>query len=421
MIEKPGTSVLYREATALERSMADTDAERLLSVRAELIVENWDPFKVQWRNINHLAFNLGVTLWEDDWSEADKRRWLDMQWAFKAKVGTPAATDIALGMSGFRVQHAVEPPQGFYATPSMTPEEWDAWIRLMPQVRIKLEKRHGTSPGDLWFAGDGCVGLSAPGPDYGPVLYGRQAIVRYADGTEQDLLVAHLETTVEDRAAIDYEQIVTPGKSTDGWFEGDFAGEAHYAGAAEVEPHIHTVSFDRTYQHETSGFHLSSIVPGLEPMRVQYERNSDIGDGSLFFFAGDFARGPWTYAGANEAGELLADRVYLHDPAVAAPMLVGVSFAGYDRVGIPPKYSELLIDLDTHENGEEWFAGDATVGERFASHTDSRQIDKALRAVVEAKAVSDTIWVSFETVIPLRVGDPITETTLLGEQRRAFL
>src|SRR4051812_38184001 len=104
MIEYPGAAVLYREASALEKSLADTDAERLLATRAELITENWDPFLVQTRNLHFLAFAMGVTLWESDvWTLSQKREWIAQQWRFKAYNGTEAAIHMAMAINGFEL------------------------------------------------------------------------------------------------------------------------------------------------------------------------------------------------------------------------------------------------------------------------------------------------------------------------------
>ena len=363
MIEHPGAAILYREASGLEKALADVEAERLLATRAELITENWDPELVQTRNLHFLAFAMGVTLWESDvWTLTQKREWIARQWEFKAYNGTEQALHMALDINGFTLLQKRVPPQGFYASPNMRKETFDAWIRHMPQIRIKFAKRTGVSLGDVWYSDDGCVGLSAPWTDVGPSLYGRTAVIRYADGTEVDLRISTEVTVSERKIATDYERVSIPGLATVSWCEGDFAGEAHFVQAAEVEAQLISMSFERWYQHETSELYLTSLIPGMDPLKANYERDSDIGYGSWYMFVGDFAnpavleRAPWCHAGHDPAALLLADRVYLHDPNIATPMTLGISFAGYDRVGFPAKYAELAIDLKTKARDSEWYA-----------------------------------------------------------------
>jgi phage tail P2-like protein len=110
-----GTQVLYQNAEGGERAMADVDIQRLLSIRAELIIENWNPQLVQTKNIPFLAFSLGVTLWEPDyWTEAIQRQWLADQWEFKARRGTKRGEKMALEINGFDLVQEVTPPQGYF-------------------------------------------------------------------------------------------------------------------------------------------------------------------------------------------------------------------------------------------------------------------------------------------------------------------
>lgn len=426
-LEYPGAAVLYREASALEKALTDTDAERLLATRAELITENWDPLLVQLRNLEALAFGMGVTLWESDvWTVEAKREWLAEQWIFKAYNGTRAALDMALEINDFRLVQTVVPPQGFWASPDMSRDAFDAWIRRMPQIRIKFALRTGTSPGDVWYSDDGCEGLSAPWTDVGPSLYGRVAVIRYSDGREVDLRVTTEVVVDQNRIARDYERVQIPGLATRAFHVDDFAGEAHFVEGYDVAAQIVTMEFERWYVHETSTLYLTSLVPGLEPLRVNYEQNSDVGDGSLFAFVTDFAspsnnadpplRAPWCHAGHDPAASMLADVLYLHDPNVAVPMLLGISFAGYDRVGIPTKYAELLVDLKEKATNAEWYEGDGFADDNFQTEQDHEKMDRSLRAVVAAKALRDTYVVSWEVTRPLRIGDLVSPSTRIYQQ-----
>src|SRR5689334_127634 len=109
MTEYFGQDVLYRSATGLEKAWADVDARRLLDIQAELIRDNWGPFKVQARNIPFLAYAMGVTLWDDDWDELSKRRWIALQWEFKARRGTERGFRMALEQFGFKLLQVVTP------------------------------------------------------------------------------------------------------------------------------------------------------------------------------------------------------------------------------------------------------------------------------------------------------------------------
>jgi hypothetical protein len=72
-IEQPGAQLIYRSATPLERALVDVDAERLLRIHAEVIIAQWDPYKISLHNLPFLAWGLGVNLWENGWRETRRR------------------------------------------------------------------------------------------------------------------------------------------------------------------------------------------------------------------------------------------------------------------------------------------------------------------------------------------------------------
>jgi hypothetical protein len=113
---------------------------------------------------------------------------------------------------------------------------------------------------------------------------------------------------------------------------------------------------------------------------------------------------------------MLADRIYMLDPDIQAPMMEGISFAGVDRVGIPVAYAELLIDLKTSETLPSWFVDEGYVGESAECPEDRSHFERGLRAVAAAKALRDTVAVSFETVHPIAWADNVTEASAFGDE-----
>jgi hypothetical protein len=118
---------------------------------------------------------------------------------------------------------------------------------------------------------------------------------------------------------------------------------------------------------------------------------------------------------------MLADRIYLIDPAVAVPMTDGVSFVGVDRVGFPPYHAELMVDLITREAWPAWFAGETAAAESFAAPDDLSDFNRAMRAIVAGKALRDRVLADFAVVHPLAFGDPVRETTTFAEHRPSLL
>lgn len=417
-----GAAVIEDGATPFDLALADVEAEELLTINAELIRDNWDPFKVATRNIGFLAFAMGVTLWDDEWPEQTKRQWIADQWEFKAKRGTEEAFRMALSLWGYTLVEVLTPPQGFYASEEFTKEQRDAWLARMPQLRIRVGRTTGkANPADEWFAGESFAGEAFAMPNDGHLLLNRRGFLRQ-NGVDTPLQSVVTTTSVSNRVVTDVERIAIPGVSSQGWFAGeDFVGEEDkFTNVAEVEARLVTVRLDRSYVHEESTLGLTTADVGLEPLDVRYQRISDIGDGTDAWFAGvDFAGE--AFALPDDAGELLADVLFLHDPSVAVPMTAGISFAGVDRVGIEPNTAELMIDLHQVAEAGGWFADKSFAGESFAIEDDDKARDNALRACVAAKALRDTVLVSFAPRRPLQFSDPITATTRAGDWVRDLL
>jgi len=87
-IDNPGAKLLYRAATGLEKALADTDAERLLRMAAEIIKVQWNPWQISEHNLPFLAWAMGVNLWEPYWQVEFRRWWVANQWWLKSIRGT---------------------------------------------------------------------------------------------------------------------------------------------------------------------------------------------------------------------------------------------------------------------------------------------------------------------------------------------
>jgi phage tail P2-like protein len=451
VIEYPGSRIIYKAAPPFERSLADTDAERLLGLNAELIIDVWDPYAISFQNLPYLAWAMGALLWEKDWKEDTKREWTARQWEWKALRGTEAGIAMALdfmgrdfvGTGGYELVQALTPPAGFYASPNLTKEQHDAWIRMMPQIRIKFAVGRGygsdeffAAPAEGWenllpddegfeplplFAAP--EGEGAAGRDDGWELWGRKAVLRLANGQETPLKLSEWREATEARPGVIMGQAASAGRSEQGgFFAGvDFEGDDKFVCFEEEKPHIYNYRIDTTYEHSLSTLHLDYLFPDLEPIDIRYERNSDIGEGGPAFFAGvDFADDAYADPGLD-AAEMLADRIYLHDPSVVAPMNEGSSFAGVDRVSVPAYHADLLVDLKTKEKPDSWIAGESFEGEGFAIPEDLKDFDRALRAVAASKALRDKVGVSFEVTLPIRFGDYLSEGTTFDAQVRNIL
>ena len=60
IITAPGAKLIYRASSGLEKAMADVDGERLIGTYAEIIRDQWDPYRISYNNLPYLAYAQGA-------------------------------------------------------------------------------------------------------------------------------------------------------------------------------------------------------------------------------------------------------------------------------------------------------------------------------------------------------------------------
>ena len=455
VISRPGAKLLYRAASGLEKAMADVDGERLIGTNAEIIIDQWDPERISYNNLPYLGYAMGVLLWEDGWSESTQREWVAKQFHYKALRGTQDGIAMALhysgrdfvGPQGYTIQQAIRPPQSFFASPSLNKEAYDFWIHLMPELRITFYEGVGWDGVDVLFCGDGGCNWHV-GLDDGEALHGRKAFLR-VKGVDVPLEIYTFTKTIDGKTSVDYERVSIPGLAGPAYMgTEDFVNDEQFVCAETVVPQLVTVRIDGSYNHEESLLHLDTVVPGLDPIDVRYERESDIGWGNSFFFVGDWSdyRNEYTpepepshpiylppppyntipeppppvplvyYADAGyDAARMLADRIFLNDPAIAGIITGGISFVGVDYVSWPAYTADLMIDLHTDDDVRSWFAEEAFVTDDnyFCSDTQLQDFDRSNRAVIISQALRDRVRVAYDPTRLIELRERAwTETTV---------
>jgi len=469
IIPYPGEKILYRSASGLEKAMADVDGERLIGTYAEIIKDQWDPYRISYNNLPYLGYAQGVLLWEDGWSESTQREWVAHQFEYKSLRGTQAGIEMALNYSGrdftggYFIKQALRPPQCFFASPSMSKEAYDFWIHLLPEVRITFEQGVGWDGMDVMFVRDGGVN-DFVGLDDGEALYGRKAYLRFR-GVDKPLQIYSFTKTIDGVASVDYEQIALPGNAGLAYMTEDFVNDDQFVCAEAIKPQLVTVRIDGSYSHEQSQLHLDTVLPGLEPIDVRYERESDIGWANSFFFVGDWSdsrnitnptdlphpehpiiipdpphpehpiyyppQHPNTvpdppqpipivyYADAGyDAARMLADRVFLYDPDIVGTITGGISFVGVDYVSWPAYTADLMIDLQADDDWWSWFAdeGITTDDNYFASQVDMQDFDRACRAVITSQALRDRVRTAFDPTRLIELRERAYNETTVDQQ-----
>lgn len=468
IIPYPGAKLLYRSASGLEKSMADVDGERLIGTYAEIIIDQWDPYKISVNNLPYLGYAMGVMLWEDGWSESTQREWVAHQFEYKSLRGTQAGIEMALNYTGrdftggYYIVQAMRPPQCFFASPSMSKEAYDFWIHLLPEVRITFEEGVGWDGVDVLYVRDGGVN-DFVGLDDGEALYGRKAYLRIR-GVDRPIQIYSFTKTINGVASVDFEQVAIPGLAGPAYMTEDFVNDEQFVCAETIKPQLVTIRVDGSYNHEQSQLHLDTVLPGLEPIDVRYERESDIGWGNSFFFVGDWSDSrnithpsdlphpdhelpdtiprpehpivlpptppntiPYPvppvpvvyYADAgHDAARMLADRIFLYDPDIVGTITGGISYVGVDYVSWPAYTADLMIDMNTDDDVWSWFGdeGFVTDDNYFASEPDLRDFDRSNRAVVTSQALRDRVRVAYDPTRLIELRERAYNETTIDQQ-----
>jgi phage tail P2-like protein len=475
VILHPGGKLIYGNASGLEKSMADVDGERLIGTYAEIINDQWNPYKISYNNLPYLGYAMGVMLWEEGWSESTQREWVARQFEYKALRGTQDGIEMALnytgrdfvGGTGYNITQALRPPQCFFASPTLSKEAYDFWIRLMPELRITFEEGIGWDSVDTLYVQDGGVN-SFVGLDDGEALHGRKAYLRIK-GVDQPLKIYTFTKEINGVTSIDYERVAIPGLAGPAFTTEDFVNDEQFVCAETVVPKLITIRVDGSYSHEQSQLHLDMVLPGLEPIDVRYERVSDVGWGNSYFFVNDWAdsRGTFVpppvlgegglagqsaittnvdsgrlvaqsatmknpgplyglygdpvvfYADAGyDAARMLADRIFLYDPEIVGTITGGISYVGVDYVSWPAYTADLMINLHTKDIVWSWFADEAYLNDDnyFASEPDLRDFDRSNRAVVTSQALRDRVRVAYDPTRLIELREYAWNETTVDQQ-----
>lgn len=342
-------SIQPNASTPFERIEETVSAERWPEVDVDIIRRSKDPWTCPEHLLNFLAFERSVDVWDPTWTLDKKRRVIAQAIADHRLKGTEEGTRRYIDHAGGELMQVVTPPQGIFSAPDLTKEQWDAWIRRHPKVRITLA--HGVID-DLdedsgIFADFSFSDWSYDSVDYGPVLHGRRAYIMR--GTSQEpLQLWHVEAFYETEAGVDYERITIPGLAGDAIFSGDSFSDVNFVDAVTLAPSTHTVALDRLYRRIDADL-ITTVVPiSHAPIDTTFERESETWDEPWGVYA-DWSYSDNHFLTPDISAEMLADVIYLLDPAVPPPEMIGVSFADISRVGMDHHTARMLVDLRLEE------------------------------------------------------------------------
>lgn len=406
-------SLLPQNKTPWETAQSLTSAEQH-PLPTGLLAALWDPWRCEPQRLSSLAADLSVDIWDDAWPDEKKRSVIAAAPAMHRLKGTEEGIRRHVAVVDAELRQVVVPPQGVHLAPPLSAAQWDAYLRQMPQLRLKFGPERGRRNAGV-FLDVAAWDVEPLTINDGPKLYGRKAVLR-RNGVDTPLEVATVVTTDEARSAVDFETVHLPGDAggalvldIDAW---DVA--AIEAEAARARPY--TFALDRSYRHDDSELSLSTLQPGFDPLDVRYERVSDVGHAGAAL-ALDVDGYDVNAFVVDLGGQMLADRLYLHDPAVAVPLMAGFSFWDQSRWDMPDFHADALVHVPQHLPPRMMAFDLGGWGETAATIEDNARAERARDAIVVSKAFRDKVFITFQTKRPRTLGDGLRldgSTTLGG-------
>lgn len=385
------------------------------------------PMQISLDLLPWLAWGRSVDIWHNDWPEWKKRSVTARSYEDHALKGTLAGLVRYLEIEDAELVQIVRPPQGYFAMGTIPKEQWDEYLTQHPKLRVTLHRGAGVYTAPLgWFCdesfttGDDAEG-DYVGLDTGPSLWGRKAFLR-KDGQDIPLQLYSEQTTQGTKTGTVLERVVTKGSAGGIWVAGESAAGADFSAEWAIPSQFHTYQIDRQYSHSASRLSLSTVAVGFAPRDTKYYRESDKGWGLDTFFCGDLAGE--RYATRDDADLLMADVLYLHDPAIAALHTAAMSFAGVSRASMPAHTAEIIVDWKMTEPPHiSYFAGVSFGNEDPVANSDTHRRNFLLSAVQLSKRLSDKIGVTFQTTRELTLGDSVRldGSTALGSSVKNYL
>ncbi|CAM5398880.1 hypothetical protein AFEL58S_02003 [Afipia felis] len=363
------------------------------------------PAETPKRFLPWLGWEWSIDIWDDAWSDEKKRRVIASSFDLHRLKGTPKGIRDHVALTGAQVIQFVRPPQGAFAGRDLTKEEMDAWLRSMPQIRVYLARETGKA-GAGAFEGDAFFDDGFAIIDEGRALLGRAARL-WDRGVEKPLGLYEITTEREQRLGLRIERAMIPGEAgtdtafSDASFFDDAVGDA-----SVKEPQFVTYRQDVAYQHVTSQLAMQSIMPSLSPVDVRAERISETRAGDELTFHDD-AFAEHAFAGTDDAAWMLYDRIVLHDPARAAPVVDGWSFYDDARLGIPAFTAMAAIDLQLTAEPRAAFCDDGFADDEFSIEEDDTRLEFVREAILASKATRDRVRVTHKMRRPLTLRDGI--------------
>jgi len=400
-------SLLPQNATDFKLALDDLSADRWAALDVDVIRRFRDPWVCPAHMLNFLAFERSVDIWDVDWPDQTKRSVIASAPADHRLKGTLGGVRRYVQIAGGEIVQTVTPPEGVYAAPDLTVVQWQTYLDRQPRLRIKIARNTATWTAPLGhfadhaYSDEDCAGIND-----GAFLRARQAVLRDTKGAaDTPIQIRRVVTSSEARTGVLFEQVIRPAADPLAIFAGEGFYSELFVEADEVAQRTYSFAIDRAYQHRSAVALLDTVPVGYRPRDTRYFRESEQGPAGEGHFADDVLA-PDMFVTDDIGDELLADVLYLHNPAVNAPLVDGGnSYADHCRSDFPLYSAHMIVRLDETGAHGDAYAGAGFVGEMRAAEEVDAARDRVARSIRSSKSLRDKISYTHKTLRPRTLAD----------------
>lgn len=408
----PGTTALLRSLLA-----AAEPGENLPPVVADSMI----PERIASGLLPWQAYGFSVDAWDDEWPDEVKRAAIRQSFAYHRLKGTMAGLRWAARLGGGEIVHAVNPPSKFFASKTLTEDEYREFLSIFPELRLYpfrgLGRRYEAAPGvsvGMWGRGMFAGRFAFPLKSTAALrLTPRSTIFDRGVETELTTLVSEWdwrEVTTEQRV-----EVRQPGRATRQTILGPFF---RFAPKSTAGDRIYTLRTSETLvvpgQERLA---VRTVRPSLETISTKAENVAIRGTAR-----GVFGRGFFPSSGARAAPlqstayDRIFKRMWLFDPEREG-LRKRRPFGQQSRLGIAPFTSELTVRIPSKTSP--LIFGRFCRG--FASSHDSAKFDGVVKLLRGAKRASTKVLMSTKTVQPITAGESLIAGEALAGQLKEIV
>ena len=364
--------LLPPNATKFEQGLADSQA-RIQAIPTP-VDQTVKPLEVPEAFLPFVGWGRSVDVWSREWPAARQRAVSESAPRLHRIKGTADAIRSYVVYAGGLVKDIERPPAKVFSGPSPSPEEREAWLRLLPQVRVWRIQERTVSTRFKAFHG---------GARHKAFAEGRFALPSTALSRlkrRARWIVDGLETETRVSEFGSYFRLHLKGQAGHGVFSGRLRLRGFFAPTTAAKRLLTIAPTPRLPWR-------SPVTPSLEPVTAEPEQVREQGVVGHSVFCGRPIGG---FFQPSRAGNRIYDRYAINDGSRALRSPAN-QFWGFGRYNFPAHTARLQLSIPGRMSRYAAGQGFHTPKLKFWLPRDPSRVEAVRRAVQSAKRLSDKI------------------------------